>query len=111
MQPVNFVYCQLRTVRIQFLKAFQTLGCFFDITAFEIESPGSRVLSSASVNMMVTDSNDNDPRFEQQEYRMAVAEDAPPGTQVGEEKTIKVFFFAREACLFPTTKECNTFFF
>ncbi len=87
MQSVNFICTVNCSLCTYYSQAFQTLGCFFDITAFEIESPGSRVLSSASVNVMVTDSNDNDPRFEQQEYRMAVAEDAPPGTQVGEEKT------------------------
>ena len=37
----------------------------------------------AYVNITVTDTNDNPPRFENSEYRFAVYEDAPEGTGIG----------------------------
>lgn len=49
-----------------------------------LETPtGEEVLSSATVTVLVTDSNDNEPVFAQQVHEFIVREDAPPGTSIG----------------------------
>ena len=48
-----------------------------------IQGPGN-VLSSVKVNVLVTDSNDNVPVFEQPLYEFVVPENADVGAPVGE---------------------------
>ncbi|XP_058466683.1 cadherin-87A isoform X2 [Malaya genurostris] len=53
----------------------------FNVTVIDTGIP--RLSSTAEVTVDITNSNDNDPVFEEPEYRMAVLENSPVGTVVG----------------------------